>query len=153
MFSAKWFKKFFNYVSVNNSQNNMSVSSNSIVMNSNNVKLNGKTYNIPSCSSISIVNGTLYVDGKVFDEEEKREVVHITVVVNGDAGNIEFFNGSATVHGSSKQIKTTNGDVNIGGDVVGDVKTTNGNVSSKTISGKVSTVNGNVNKSFLKEDK
>lgn len=84
--------------------------------------VNGVEIDVPNGSSISVINGDVYIDNKKYTEGvlEDGKVVHITI--NGDVGNLKA-DCEVTVQGN------VNGRVDSGMsvDVYGDV---NGNVSS-----------------------
>lgn len=85
-------------------------------------------------------NGKVIIDGKVQDGELVGEI-HVSV--NGDVETVENTNGSVTCN-SAGRVQTTNGRVQVKGDVTGDIKTTNGDVTANQVHGKVSTVNGDI---------
>lgn len=111
-----------------------------ISMKNGKVTIDGKTF---SGNNVSINgNGKVIVDGKVQDGELVGEI-HVSVI--GDVESVENTNGSVTCQNAGR-VQTTNGRVRVNGDVTGDVKTTNGDVTANVIKGKVSTVNGDITK-------
>lgn len=109
------------------------------------VTINGKTYKVEG--KVSIVNGTIFVNGKKFqnyEESEKDEKV-INIAIEGDVEKIDVDAcDSITVSGSVKNIKTMSGDVEIHGDVNGDVKTMSGDVDCGNVAGDVSSMSGDI---------
>lgn len=53
---------------------------------------------------------------------------------------------NVSLNGEAKSIKTQSGDVNIAGDVIGNVKTMSGDVKCENVSGDVSTMSGDIKK-------
>jgi hypothetical protein len=106
------------------------------------IRINGKTFH---GNSVVVNNGRIIVDGKPVDDNDIVQSKNISIVVEGDINEIKAdVVDTITVHGSAKTIKTTNGDVEIGGDVSGDIDTTNGNIKCGNVGGSVKTLNGNI---------
>lgn len=90
---------------------------NGVSISGNSITVNGKTFNNIKGNNVSIVNGTVKVDGKIITEGLEGEV---TVKWEGDVANVETHNlevtgsvtGSVTSHNTEVE-----GDV--GGNVVG----------------------------------
>ena len=93
----------------------------------------------------------------VYDDDEHKDDVHIFryddqpgqihIEVKGDVTTIECANSSVTVHGDIKQsgVRNTNGRIDIGGSVTGNVSTVNGSIKvGGHIEGDASTVNGSI---------
>lgn len=96
------------------------------------VTINGKTYKVEG--KVSIVNGTIFIDGK-----------KINIAIEGDVEKIDVDAcDSITVSGNVKNIKTMSGDVEIHGDVNGDVKTMSGDVDCGNVAGDVSSMSGDI---------
>lgn len=89
--------KYFNFGKVFSMGNNVSISGSD-------VNINGKSIKVPNGSSVSVVNGVLYVDGKKWEDEELEDKQIVQLVIQGNVGNV---NSSV--------------DVCIEGDVTGDV--------------------------------
>lgn len=108
------------------------------------ITINGKTY---SGNNISISGNKVYIDGKMADNEHDKE---INIIVNGNVESLDVDNcNKIQITGDCKTAKTTNGDLDIAGNISGDVSTTNGNVDCQNVHGNVSTKNGNIkHKSF-----
>lgn len=116
--------------------NNMQIISNSnncVQMSGNHVTIDGKTIEIPSGAEVSIINGTVYVDGNPLDvtgtslHNNERAVINIIVAGNADTVHC---NGSVSVKGNVRQDISCNGSVSVGGRVSGSIKA-GGSVSIK----------------------
>jgi hypothetical protein len=108
---------------------------------SSSIRINGR--NIGGRNSIVIVNGKVIVDGlDVTPENEKQ----ITIEVTGDIASIEAdVCEKITVTGNAGGVKTSQGDINVGGNVNGDVKTSQGNIDIEgSVTGDVKTSQGNI---------
>lgn len=109
------------------------------------VTINGKTYKVEG--KVSFVNGTIFANGKKVQdyEEAEKDEKKINISIEGDVEKIDVdVCDSITVSGSVKNIKTTSGDVEVEGDVDGDVQTVSGDINCGNVSGDASTVNGNI---------
>lgn len=111
------------------------------------VIINGRSYNIKG--SFSIINGRIVIDGKAMSEKELEELSQNTKVINISIdGNLEKLDVDCceTIHvnGNVGKIKTTSGDIDIDGDVSGDVQTVSGDIDCGNIGGDASTVSGDI---------
>lgn len=123
-----FFEKFFGC------QKNSSVSS---------VSVNGKPIRVPSGKSISVVNNQVYIDGVVYPLDG---VFKLTIIVEGDSGEIKINNGTVKVQGSvNGAVNTGNGTVTVYGDVKGDVSSRNGDIKCRNVAGRVESHNGTIN--------
>jgi formylmethanofuran dehydrogenase subunit C len=125
-----------------------------IINNKGTISINGKSYH---GNSLSMKNGTVIIDGKKVDSDDKninivieKSILTLTVdycesiEVRGDVGKLSTTSGDVEVMGDVHgNISTTSGDIECG-DVDGDIKTTSGNVKAKNIKGAVSTLSGNI---------
>ena len=69
----------------------------------------------------------------------------LDITINGSCENTNTVNGSVRIKKNAKDVKSTNGDIIVEGDVNGNCKTVNGDIiSSGNISGKCSTVHGKI---------
>ena len=83
----------------------------------------------------------IFIDG----EDATPDAKVITVKVEGNVDSIDIdCCDSFTMTGDAGKIKSTNGNIDISGNVSGDVETTNGNVSCGSVGGSVKTKNGNI---------
>jgi hypothetical protein len=138
------------------------------------VHVNGKTHRIPDGRSISIVNGTIYVDGKVWNTDDAQNKalssdmaiankieIHIhpdakgnvpdissetnQIVVHGNAKKVRSGTGKIHIQGNSGQAESSTGNVQIDGYVTGDVTTSTGNINiAGDIHGSAESSTGNI---------
>ena len=103
--------------------------------------INGKTY---KGNNISIIDGVIYIDGKIADKSNSilntTIIVKITgnvdristesgdVEVTGHAGKISTGSGDVSTGNCAGAISTGSGDVDINGQVYGSVKTGSGDI-------------------------
>ena len=76
--------------------------------------------------NLLIKNNKLYLDGVLQDGSSLSP--NITIVVNGSTGDISSGSGDVNVKGNSNNINTGSGDVDIGNSVSGNIKTGSGDV-------------------------
>lgn len=97
--------------------------------------------------SLSIINGRYYVDGK-----ERRDLSELTkdqkeVIITID-GNINQLKVDCCdriyVNGKVGKIKSTSGDIVVGGDVEGNVQAVRGDINCGNVCGDASTFSGNI---------
>lgn len=92
--------------------------------------------------SISVRNGEVIIDGKVYEGLPEAKIINIEVTGNVDqVGNMS---GGVKVTGNAGSINTTSGDVSVGGDVSGSVNSVSGDIRAKAISGSCRTVSGDI---------
>jgi hypothetical protein len=112
------------------------------ISSSGSINVNGKSY---KGNNIQINGDRVIIDGEV--QEGSLSGPEVTIIVEGDCGDISTEFGDITVKGTSKDVKTHNGQVTVGGNISGNVKTHNGNVKvSGSINGDCKTHNGNISK-------
>ena len=109
----------------------------------NTININGKTYNAPDGCSVSVKNGEVYIDGKLIDDSPSKTHIEITVIgdckeVTTDAGNINI---KGNVEGN---VVSDAGNISVEGYVNGNVTIDTGNVIANHIYGSVSTDCGNI---------
>jgi hypothetical protein len=101
------------------------------------VIINGVT--ISGGRNVTIINNKVIVDGKDVTPDSKT----INIVVNGNVEQLQVDNcEKVSVTGSAGTVRTTNGSIEVGGDVQGNVTTTNGSVSCQNVSGDITSTNG-----------
>lgn len=106
----------------------------------NTVTINGVT--ITGGRNISVINGKIKVDGKDYTPADAKE---INIVINGNVDKLEVDAcDKVTVTGDVSTLKTMSGDVDITGDVKGDIKTMSGDVDCGNVGGSISTMSGDV---------
>ena len=112
-----------------------------IIINKNNTRtiINGGT--------MTIQDGKVFVDGKPIDVLESidtdEKVINITIEGNVERLEVDYCN-SIKVTGDAKRIKTNNGDIEIGGDVQGDVHTNMGSITCGNVEGDCHTNMGSI---------
>ena len=103
------------------------------------ISINGKTY---KGNNVSVINGQVYIDGvkKVASEEK---VINITI--EGDINELKVdVCDKLEVTGNCHTVNSTNGNIQVKGNVSGDVTNKNGNIICKEVGGDATTKNGNV---------
>lgn len=137
----RFFEKIFNRISTNViSVNNTT----QIIGNrSGEYVVNGKTY---KGNNISVINGVVYIDGKVVDKSNVGTTNPIIINIKGNVNTITTTSGTVTVtEGCARNIKTTSGDINVGdGGVSGEVSSVSGDVTVYGHVNNVSTISGNI---------
>lgn len=109
------------------------------------ISINGNSY---AGTNISVKNGKVIVDG---EEMEPIEDKTINIIVEGDVQHLETTSGSVECM-DAKVVKTVSGDVQVAGNVRGDVETVSGDVRVRnSVCGNVETVSGDVGR-FPKMD-
>lgn len=119
------------------------------------VTINNKTYDVPENSSISTVNGKLFVNGSPF-EGPSEEPKFFEVIIVGNVTDLRIERGNVTVHGNVTQdvdaggnvtCREVSGSVDAGGTVqcgnVGGDVDAGGSVTCQTVNGDVD-AGGNV---------
>ena len=82
--------------------------------------------------SISVVNGKIYLDGKLYDPRKKKKDDLYSLSSTRDEEEKEYcFNGTIIINGNVKKVDGTN--ITVNGDVLGDIDGT-----TVTVSGSVS---------------
>ena len=110
----------------------------------NTVCVNGRTIHI-SGNDISIVGGKIFVDGKEHKAAGDTENCITTVVIDGNVGTLHLDCGDVEVRGDSLTIDAHMGNVKVGGNVTGNVKSHMGNVDvTGNVLGSVSTKMGDI---------
>lgn len=99
--------------------------------------------------TITITDGKTYVDGKPIEElnaiNTDEKVINITIEGNVERLEVDYCT-SIKVTGDAKRIKTNNGDIEIGGDVAGDVHTNMGSITCGNVEGDCHTNMGSIYK-------
>lgn len=104
------------------------------------VIINGKTYGSET-GSVSIINGKVIIDGKDMTPDSKE--INVTINGNVETLNVDTAN-KIQVIGSCGSLVSHNGEINIDGNVSGNVENRNGNIDCMNVGGNVSTRNGNI---------
>ena len=107
------------------------------------VVINGKTYR--GNGNVSIINGKILLNGKPVEDLESIDEKVINITVNGDVDKIDVDAcNSIDVKGNVDVVKTMSGDVEVHGDVTGDVKTMSGDIDCGNVGGNASSMSGDI---------
>lgn len=113
---------------------------------------NGKSIHVNGI--LSMINGKWYVNGKEInlkdlasDVEENDKVINITINL-AQGSVIEHLDiescDTININGNCKRVKTNMGDINVTGDVEGDIHTNMGDIECGNVHGDAHTNMGNV---------
>lgn len=108
--------------------------------------VNGKTYRIPGCHSISVINNKVFVDGKPYHDTGDGELIAecINITIEGDVtGNVVNESGDIKCGNVGGSVKIVSGDVSCD-NVTGDVSTTSGDIKANSINGSCRTLSGDI---------
>lgn len=117
---------------------------------------NGNYISISGGGTINITDGNILVDGKPLDELNVSDVneKEINITIQGEVDHIDIdYCNRITVNGNVKRVKTNQGDIDITGDVDGDVHTNMGDVTCGNIKGDCHTNMGNIRRRYDDEPK
>ena len=117
---------------------------------------NGNYTSISNGGTISFINGKVLVDGKPLDQLNVSDVneKEINITIQGEVDHIDIdYCNRITVNGNVKRVKTNQGDIDITGDVDGDVHTNMGDVTCGNIKGDCHTNMGNIRRRYDDESK
>lgn len=117
---------------------------------------NGNYISISGGGTINITDGNILVDGKPLDELNVADVneKEINITIQGEVDHIDIdYCNRITVNGNVKRVKTNQGDIDITGDVDGDVHTNMGDVTCGNIKGDCHTNMGNIRRRYDDESK
>lgn len=97
--------------------------------------VNGKTYRIPGCHSISVINNKVFVDGKLYKDPEGE---------NSEDGELTAECINISVEGNvTGDVVNESGDIKCG-NVTGDVSTASGDIKANSIKGSCRTISGDI---------
>lgn len=137
--------KFFNNIFGSNTVINHGVGNNITQITGNQsgtCTINGKTF---KGNNISIIDGVVYIDGKIADKSNASLNTTIIVKITGNVDSISTASGDVEVTGHAGKISTGSGNVSTGGDCAGTISTGSGNVDiNGQVYGSVKTGSGNV---------
>lgn len=103
--------------------------------------INGKTY---KGNNISIIDGVIYIDGKIADKSNASLNTTIIVKITGNVDSISTESGDVEVTGHAGKISTGSGDVSTG-NCAGAISTGSGDVDiNGQVYGSVKTVSGDI---------
>lgn len=103
------------------------------------ITINGKIY---SGNSISVNNDIVIIDGKRVDDDDKK-VINIKVEGNIETLDVDYCD-EINITGDCKTVTSKNGNIQVKGNVSGDVTSKNGNIVCRDVTGDVETKNGNI---------
>ena len=107
----------------------------------NSVTINGRT--IVSSGSITISNGQIIIDGQSVDGLENEKTININI--EGPVESLIIDNATKiSVVGNVHELTSKNGNIEVTGNVTGNVENKNGNVDCGNVGGDVNTKNGNI---------
>ena len=109
------------------------------------ININGKTYNAPDGCSVSVINNKVYFNGKLAEDFNDWKEKNIEIKVEGNCKEVKADAGNINIKGNVEgNVNTDAGNISIEGDVIGNVTADCGNISANHISGSVSTECGNI---------
>lgn len=92
-------------------------------------------------NNVTVKNGNIIIDGKDVTPDAKL----INIEVSGDVGELIVDTcEKINITGNAQKIKTASGDVEIGGDVNGDVESMSGDINCENVEGDVHTSSGDI---------
>lgn len=92
-------------------------------------------------NNITVSNGRIIVDGKDLTPDSKE----INIVVEGDVENLQAdICSKITVKGNAGKVISSSGDIEVHGDVSGDVSTSSGDIDANIIHGDADTSSGDI---------
>jgi len=107
------------------------------------ITINGKTIVMRGGSNISIVNGKVIVDGKAL-EVDTSEYRTVNVSIEGDVGSLQIDCGDIDITGNvTGDVSTGQGDISCG-NVGRNVKTAMGSITCGSVGGDATTAMGRV---------
>ena len=93
---------------------------------------------------MQIIDGKIIIDGQSLKEINTDEKV-INITIEGDVERLEVdYCQTIKVTGNAKRVKTFNGDIEIGGNVEGDVHTNMGSITCGNVEGDCRTNMGSI---------
>lgn len=85
------------------------------------INVNGKTVNVPDGCTISVINGTVYVNGKAWEDQGEKLVGRVTLDITGTPLEIKVEHGDVNIAHSVGGNVDAGGSVTVGGMVGGSV--------------------------------
>lgn len=96
-------------------------------------------------SSVSIINGKVLVNGKQISNLDEIQDKEVNISISGDVQNLEVdYCTQVNLTGNAKSVRTQSGDIEISGNVDGDVSSMSGDISCGDVAGNVRTASGDV---------
>lgn len=121
----------------------------SVVINKNGrtIIVNGDFVRRKTINTMVINGGKILVDGKPLSELDREDERVINITIEGDVERLEIDSCTKVeVQGDAHRIKTSCGDIEIHGDVDGDVHTNMGSITCGDVSGDCHTNMGSINR-------
>lgn len=119
-----------------------------ITKNGRTLVINGDCVRNKVINTMTINGGRIFVDGKPLSEldvVEDDKVINITI--EGDVERLEVdYCSKIEVKGNARRVKTGSGDIDISGDVTGDVHTNMGSITCGNVEGDCHTNMGSIYK-------
>lgn len=114
------------------------------------VNINGRTYSAPDGVSVSVINNKVYFNGKLQENFTNWKEKNIEIIVCGNCKEVKADAGNINIKGNVEgNVSADAGNISIEGDVRGNVTADCGNISANHISGSVSTDCGNIGKNSI----
>jgi len=108
------------------------------------ISINGKTIQV-NRGTISIIDGKVLIGGKDISDLKEIEEKEINITIEGSVEKLEIdYCAKVQVNGNAQNVKTASGDVNVSGDVLGNIQTMSGDVDCGNVGGGVSTMSGDI---------
>ncbi len=104
------------------------------------VTINGKTY---KGNNLQISGNQVFIDGKQVGPQEGETTINITVDSNVQTLDVDYCD-KLEITGDCGNVTSKNGDIQVKGNVGGDVINKNGNIVCRDVGGDAETKNGNV---------
>lgn len=104
------------------------------------ITINGKTY---KGNNLQISGNQVLIDGKRVDQQEDEKVINITVEGNIDTLDVDYCD-KLEITGDCGSVTSKNGNIQVKGNVNGDVTNKNGNIVCRNVAGDAETKNGDV---------
>lgn len=111
----------------------------------NTVNINGKIYSAPDNCVVSVKDNKVYFSGKLQENLNDWKEKNIEIIVCGNCKEVKADAGNINIKGNVEgNVNADAGNISIEGDVRGNVTADCGNISANHISGNVSTDCGNI---------
>lgn len=119
----------------------------SVIINKNGrtIVVNGDVIRGQKINSMVISGGRITIDGKSLSELDVEDEKEINITIQGDLERLEVdYCNTLHVTGNAKRVKANKGDIEIGGDVQGDVHANMGTITCGNIEGDCHANMGNI---------
>lgn len=134
--------KFFNFLFGNSNKVNNYINADASDISSSTITINGKTIS-GSFKNVKIRGNKITADGVDITPEDK----HINISITGkvEALSVDVCD-SIRINGDTGSVKTMSGDLDIRGNVSGDISTMSGDIKCGNVGGSVKTTSGDIRK-------